>query len=626
MRGFFCALFAGIICLESLCGSQFREDRITDNEPTYAIRYETGKSDLTQELKLYAQGAVLLDADSGRVLYGKNETIPMAMASTTKIMTCILVLENAKVDETVSVSAYAATMPKVKLYVKCGEHYTVRELLFSLMLESHNDSAVVLGEYIGGKLLGETGEISEHTGEESKAALHRFAQAMNEKAEEIGCEDTWFITPNGLDATETLTLSDGSTLEREHHTTAKDLAEILRYCMKTSPQRDLFLEITGTQDYSFTENGRFFQCHNHNAFLQMMDGAFTGKTGFTNKAGYCYVGALKRDGKCLIVALLACGWPNHKTYKWSDSRELFTYGLEKFTYRSFEEETFSGREQLLMPIPVLRAQNDALTEEVILPVEPDPETEGVEGLLMGPDENVEILYRKEPYLTAPVEAGECVGEISYLVDGRVWRRERLTAAKDVEAIDFVWCGRQILLRLVARHDHLGTKADTCQEHLHLRRCRILCLIQNDKRIIKGTSSHISKRGNLDQPALHILGKAVCSHDLIQRVVERPQIRVNFALQISRQETEFFTRLNRRTRQDNTSYFIVSERGDRHRHCQISLTGSCRSDAEYDHFFADLLYIFLLSKSLGLDGASLYRVADKILIYLCKYLISLFHGK
>ena len=74
MRGFFCALFAGIICLESLCGSQFREDRITDNEPTYAIRYETGKSDLTQELKLFAQGAVLLDADSGRVLYGKNET------------------------------------------------------------------------------------------------------------------------------------------------------------------------------------------------------------------------------------------------------------------------------------------------------------------------------------------------------------------------------------------------------------------------------------------------------------------------------------------------------------------------------------------------------------------------
>ena len=450
MRGFFCALFAGIMCLESLCGLQFREDIIKDHEPTSGILYETGESDLPQELMLYAQGAVLLDADSGRVLYGKNETTPMAMASTTKIMTCILVLENAKVDETVSVSAYAATMPKVKLYVKCGEHYTVRELLYSLMLESHNDAAVVLGEYIGGKLLDDTGEISEHTGEESKAALHRFAQAMNEKAEEIGCEDTWFITPNGLDATETLTLPDQSTLEKEHHTTAKDLAWILRYCIKASPQRDLFLEITGTQDYSFTENGRSFQCHNHNAFLQMMDGAFTGKTGFTNKAGYCYVGALKQDGKCLIVALLACGWPNHKTYKWSDSRELFTYGLENYRYRSFEEEPFSGREWLLVPIPVLGAKNDALTEEVLLPVEQDPEAEGEAGLLMRPDENVEVLYRKEQYLTAPVEAGEYVGEISYLVDGRVWRRERLIAAKDVEAIDLLWCGRQILLRFLVR--------------------------------------------------------------------------------------------------------------------------------------------------------------------------------
>ena len=450
MRGFFCALFAGIMCLESLCGLQFREDIIKDHEPTSGILYETGESDLPQELMLYAQGAVLLDADSGRVLYGKNETTPMAMASTTKIMTCILVLENAKVDETVSVSAYAATMPKVKLYVKCGEHYTVRELLYSLMLESHNDAAVVLGEYIGGKLLDDTGEISEHTGEESKAALHRFAQAMNEKAEEIGCEDTWFITPNGLDATETLTLPDQSTLEKEHHTTAKDLAWILRYCIKASPQRDLFLEITGTQDYSFTENGRSFQCHNHNAFLQMMDGAFTGKTGFTNKAGYCYVGALKQDGKCLIVALLACGWPNHKTYKWSDSRELFTYGLENYRYRSFEEEPFSGREWLLVPIPVLGAKNDALTEEVLLPVEQDPEAEGEAGLLMRPDENVEVLYRKEQYLTAPVEAGEYVGEISYLVDGRVWCRERLIAAKDVEAIDLLWCGRQIFWHFLVR--------------------------------------------------------------------------------------------------------------------------------------------------------------------------------
>ena len=432
MRGFFCALFAGILCLESI-GGFCRQGYVSEGirEQATHLFNETAEKEagqLQEDLHLYAQAAVLLDADSGRVLYGKNEETPMAMASTTKIMTCILVLENAKVEEEVSISAYAATMPKVKLYVKKGEHYTVRELLFSLMLESHNDAAAALAEYIGGKLLGETKETSEHTTEESKAALHRFAQAMNEKAVEIGCEDTWFITPNGLDATETLTLPDGSILEKEHHTTAKDLACILRYCIRESSQRDLFREITRTQEYCFTENGRSFQCHNHNAFLQMMDGAFTGKTRFTNKAGYCYVGALERDGKCMIVALLACGWPNHKTYKWSDSRELFGYGLENFVYRKFGEEEFSGREQYLMPIPVTEAQDEELTGEVQLAVELDPEAEGAEGLLMRADEKVEILYRKEKELKAPVKEGTTVGEICYLVDGEIWLRATSMAA------------------------------------------------------------------------------------------------------------------------------------------------------------------------------------------------------
>ena len=192
MRGFFCALFAGILCLESI-GGFCRQGYVSEGirEQATHLFNETAEKEagqLQEDLHLYAQAAVLLDADSGRVLYGKNEETPMAMASTTKIMTCILVLENAKVEEEVSISAYAATMPKVKLYVKKGEHYTVRELLFSLMLESHNDAAAALAEDIGGKLLGETKEASEHTTEESKAALHRFAQAMNEKAVEIGGE------------------------------------------------------------------------------------------------------------------------------------------------------------------------------------------------------------------------------------------------------------------------------------------------------------------------------------------------------------------------------------------------------------------------------------------------------
>ena len=101
-----------------------------------------------EDLQLYATAAVLMDADSGRVLYGKNEDAVMAMASTTKIMTCIIVLESVSQDDVVTVSSYAASMPKVKLYIQRGEQYTVRDLLRSLMLESHNDSAVALAEHV----------------------------------------------------------------------------------------------------------------------------------------------------------------------------------------------------------------------------------------------------------------------------------------------------------------------------------------------------------------------------------------------------------------------------------------------------------------------------------------------
>lgn len=438
MRGFFCVLMAGMLWAESMLCGQGTVPAAADN--VFTLKQQ---EDTQQALQLYAQSAVLLDADSGRILYGKNDTAPMAMASTTKIMTCILVLENADWKEEVPVSAYAAAMPKVKLYIKKGEHYTVRDLLFSLMLESHNDTAAALAEYIGGKFSGDEKEISEHSAEESKMALHRFAQAMNEKGDEIGCEDTWFITPNGLDATETITFPDGSVLEKEHHTTAKDLARILQYCIRFSPEKERFLEITGTRDYSFAGNGRQYQCHNHNALLQMMDGAMTGKTGFTNKAGYCYVGALERGGKCFIVALLACGWPNNKTYKWSDSRRLLEYGMEHYTYRKFGEEKFENRDQLLQPIPVINAQNEKLEREVPLSIMMNPQAEGIEGILMRTEEKVGILYRKEKQLTAPVKQGETVGEICYLVDGEIYRREKIVAGENADAVDPVWCFRQI---------------------------------------------------------------------------------------------------------------------------------------------------------------------------------------
>lgn len=404
-----------------------------------------------EDLSLYATSAVLMDADSGRVLYSKNGDTPMAMASTTKIMTCILVLENGNLDDMAQVSSYAASMPKVKLYAKKGEEYQVRSLLFSLMLESHNDSAVVLAEYIGKQYLSEElaqKNTSEFTTDESKQAVKAFAKLMNEKARELGCENTWFITPNGLDATETFEIN-GESVTKEHSTTAAELARIMAYCVNESPCRDVFREITRTPSYSFGENGRMVTCTNHNAFLNMMDGAFSGKTGFTNKAGYCYVGALERDGKTFIVSLLACGWPNNKSYKWSDSKELMEYGLENFDFREFLGEGSAYDAGSLAPVPVENGQTDILGDTAYVELEiAGRNEENHQGLLMRSDEQIETTGQIVGKLVAPVKAGTEVGTITYSVDGKVYLTESVVTKTGVEKTTPDWCVEQILRRFL----------------------------------------------------------------------------------------------------------------------------------------------------------------------------------
>lgn len=450
--GFFCAFLLVHLLAAAACQT---------------VSAQTDVSEQTKELSLYATAAVLMDADSGRVLYGKNADTPLAMASTTKIMTCIIILENASLDDTLTVSAYAAGMPKVKLYIQKGEQYTVRDLMYSLMLESHNDSAVALAEFVGKQYLDEelkNKDTSEYTAEESRQAVAAFAALMNRKASELGCENTWFITPNGLDATEDITLQDGSVLQKEHCTTASELARIMSYCLKESPCTDLFLQITRTGSYSFYANGRSFSCTNHNSFLSMMSGALTGKTGFTNKAGYCYVGALERDGRTFVVALLACGWPNNKTYKWSDTKELMQYGIDNYFFRSFSEEGIAFDESLLKAIPVLGGQTDVLGEtaytDIRIAGRGDGENGSVdslaagdgeaaaEGLLMRQDEEVRVEYSLKSVLDAPVEAGTEVGVIEYRVGDVVYLRERIVTEDTVKKIDFEWCLRQILTRFL----------------------------------------------------------------------------------------------------------------------------------------------------------------------------------
>lgn len=371
---------------------------------------EAQKKSPEETLQLYAQSAVLMDADSGRILYGKNEEEKLPMASTTKIMTCILALEYGNPDEVVEVSSYAASMPKVKLYVKSGEKYYLRDLLYSLMLESHNDSAVVIAEAVGG-------------------SVEKFAAMMNQKARDIGCYDSYFITPNGLDAK----VNDTG---KVHSTTAADLARIMAYCVTDSPEKERFLEITRTQGYDFTDvdGTRNFHCNNHNAFLGMMQEALSGKTGFTNNAGYCYVGAVESEGRIFTVALLACGWPNNRSYKWSDMKKLTAYGMERYQYRDiYEKQTFSD-------IPVrdgIAGEQGTPFEEAAVSVTLQAEEESLPYLLCETDE-VEIKSRVEPVLDAPVAAGTQVGTVSYYLNGELVKSYAVCTDSGIEKRSFLW--------------------------------------------------------------------------------------------------------------------------------------------------------------------------------------------
>lgn len=368
------------------------------------------QEDAQPDFNLYAKSAVLMDAASGRVLYEKNGYEHMPNASTTKIMTCILALEQGNLESEVKVSSYAASMPQVRLGMSKGDSFRLKDLLYSLMLESHNDSAVAIAEHIGGSVEG-------------------FAAKMNQKAKDLGCKDTYFITPNGLDA------SDGVGV---HGTTAADLAKIMSYCI----QNKEFLEITQTPNYQFAslDGSRQYSCTNHNAFLQMMEGALSGKTGFTGNAGYCYVGALQRDDRTFIVALLACGWPNNKTYKWSDTKALMNYGLEEYHCEDVYEY-----DREFAPILVEQAQpeNGRLYQDVAVPV--DIKEERIR-ILKREDEEVHTIYELPESVQAPVEKGQQLGRVTYYLGERQIAEIPIYAQKEVKELKPSWY-KEYLLKL-----------------------------------------------------------------------------------------------------------------------------------------------------------------------------------
>lgn len=342
-----------------------------------------------KDLKLHAMSSLLMDGTNNRVLYEENGYERMANASTTKIMTCLVALENAKLDEIVTISSYAASMPDVQLNVKPNEQYYLKDLLYSLMLESHNDVAVAIAEHIGGTVEG-------------------FATMMNDRARSLGCDDTNFVTPSGLDA-------------QGHYTTARDLAVIASEAIKN----DKFIEITNTASYTFSEISGKRNCRvsNKNRFLYMMDGAIGVKTGFTSKAGYCFVGAIKRPDRTLISVVLGCGWPPSKNLKWTDTKTLMTYGIENYKVK-----------QIFRPIeldPIIVKDGQQRWENIHL--------EGDLSLLIRDDELVDIEYDIPNYLQAPVKAGEVIGYARYYIDDNLYEELPIYTSTDIAKIDFKYC-------------------------------------------------------------------------------------------------------------------------------------------------------------------------------------------
>lgn len=258
--------------------------------------------EVNEEIELpniVSEYAILMDGKTGRVLYGKNENQEASMASTTKIMTLIIALENADKEDTVVVGKNATRAPKVKMNLKEGEEIRLLDLMYALMLESSNDAAVAIAEHVGGD-------------------VETFCNMMTEKAKEIGAINTSFKTPNGLDA-------------EGHYSTAYDMALITRYALENED----FINITNTLAVDFRSNTTAYHFDNKNRLLTTYDGANGVKTGFTNKAGQCFVGSAKRDDMQLVSVVLASGWNDSgKEQKWIDTKRLLDFGFDNYEYQT----------------------------------------------------------------------------------------------------------------------------------------------------------------------------------------------------------------------------------------------------------------------------------------------------
>ena len=270
-----------------------------DNEVDFEDTIEVTASNVSELPKTNSRRYIVYDRISKSMIIGKNEDVKSAMASTTKIMTTIVILEKADLNEKVTVSAKAGGTGGSRLGLKRGDKASVRDLLYGLMLRSGNDAAVALAEHVGGSVKG-------------------FAELMNEKAIELGLTNTHFVTPHGLD-------------DANHYTTALELAKLTDYAM----DNEIFAKIVGTKSTTIYINNQSRQINNTNELLGVLNGVVGVKTGFTNNAGRCLVTETKRNNMDIITIVLGADTKKDRT---KDSVNLIEYTFSKYKMYNLEEQ------------------------------------------------------------------------------------------------------------------------------------------------------------------------------------------------------------------------------------------------------------------------------------------------
>lgn len=282
------------ISLKVFADDYIEDDFVSDNLEDIEV-----SNTIESAPTINARHAAVYDRASGRLLYGKSENETCKMASTTKIMTSIVVIEKvSNLKETVTVSKKAAGTGGSRLGLSTNDEITVENLLYGLMMRSGNDAAVALAEYVGGSVEG-------------------FSTLMNEKASNLGLESTHFVTPHGLD-------SD------DHFTTAYELAKLTDYALKN----ETFAKIVKTKTYTITINNSTQTLSNTNELLGNLEGIYGVKTGFTNGANRCLVTACKRGKLDIICVVLGCDTKKDRT---KDSTELINYIFNNYTIVNVED-------------------------------------------------------------------------------------------------------------------------------------------------------------------------------------------------------------------------------------------------------------------------------------------------